>query len=165
MDLKFVIDTGTWMKMDALREDKIINQKFIETLYQCAEIKITHEIEDELKYHEVLSYDKMKTHITPVQNQLGFERALKDGYDRADASILGIKLIEEYIILTEDRPLYDYCEMYNLNVLFFADFIWLILTFGWISKNRAYKILHPLQSLKNISKFRYKHLIKKIKEY
>ncbi len=165
MKLKLVIDTGTWMKFDALLEKQVIEQKFMELLYTSCDIIITHKIEEELIFHRVKSYDHQKTIILPIARDTAYKRAITDGFDHADSSILGIDGIEEYIVVSEDRPFIRYCKMYNLQIMFLSDFIWMMLTFHWLSKNKAYKIVKPLQSLRNITKNQHKRLLQRIRNF
>ena len=142
MKAKFIIDTGTWMKFDELVEEKIISPKFIKNLSQIANIYITHEIEKELEYHGVNSYQTIKptVFVVPISNEAIFRQAIEDGYNSADSSIIGIENIENYTIISEDRPLVEYYSMFRLKIMFFADMVWSLLNSGMISKNSAYKI-------------------------
>ena len=167
MKAKFIIDTGTWMKFDELVEEKIISFKFLEYLSQIAGIYITHEIEEELEYHGVNSYQTIKTKVfvVPISNEAVFRKAIEDGYDSADSSIFGIANIENYIIISEDRPLVEYYSMFRLKIMFFADLIWLLLKNGMVSKNNVYKIIRPLQKLRNLPLKKYKRLIDNIQKF
>ena len=89
--IRLIIDTGTWMKLDKLKNQKIINNEFISGLYDLAEIIITPEIETELNYFSVQSWKKEKTFIIPVTNEQNYTRAINDGFDLADSSIFGIE--------------------------------------------------------------------------
>ena len=159
---KIILDTGTWMKLDKLMNVNIISKKFIDKLYQIVDIAITPEIEQELIAHKVISYQKNKTFIIPISNSKLYTRVRNDNFDKADASIIGINNIQEYLIISEDRPLNKYYKMYNLTIMFFADFIWVLLKEGMISKNKAYRLLKPFQEIRNIPKDKYKKLLKKI---
>ena len=167
MNVKIIFDTGTWMKLDELIEEKKISFKFINYLSQITDIYITHEIEEELEYFKVISYQKIKTKVfvLPISNEDVFKNAIEDGYDIADSSIIGIESIENYIIISEDRPLIEYYSMFKLKIMFFADLIWILLNDGMISKNNAYKIIRSLQKLRNLPKKKCKRLMDNIKKF
>ena len=167
MKTKIIIDTGTWMKFDELIEEKKISFKFIYYLSQIVNINITHEIEEELEYFKVDSYQKLKTKIfvVPILNEDVFKNTIEDGYDLADSSIIGIENIDDYIIISEDRPLIEYYSMFKLKIMFFADLIWILLNNGMISKNNAYKIIRSLQELRNLPKKKYQRLKDNIQKF
>ena len=167
MEPKIIIDTGTWIKFDELIEEEIISLEFIKNLTLVADVYITHEIEIELRYFEIKSYSsiKHKIFVVPIINKELFEKSIEDGYDIADSSIIGIQNIENYIIISEDRPLVEYYSMFKLNIMFFADFIWILLKNGMVSKNSAYKIIKPLQKLRNLPFKKYHRLIGNIQKF
>ncbi|MCF2139430.1 MAG: hypothetical protein K9W44_05180 [Candidatus Lokiarchaeota archaeon] len=167
MKTKLIIDTSTWIKFDELIEERIISIKFIDKLTQISDIYVTHEIERELDYFNVISYQKMKKEIfiVPISNKEIYQKTIEDGYDSADSSIIGVSEIKDYLIISEDRPLVEYYSLYKLKIMFFADLIWVLLNNDMISKNKAYKFIHPLQKMRNLPIKKYNCLIKKIEKY
>ena len=155
MSFKLIIDTGTWMKLGKLLHLNVINERFIDELYRLAQISITPQIERELKQHSVDSWRKNKTYIVPVMNEKEYTRAINDEFDEADASIFGIQKNNEYLILTEDRPLLNYGKMYNLDFIFFIDFLSKLLETDLISKNELYSLNKALYKLRNTNKYQY----------
>lgn len=155
MSFKLIIDTGTWMKLGKLLHLNVINERFIDELYRLAQISITPQIERELKQHSVDSWRKNKTYIVPVMNEKEYTRAINDEFDEADASIFGIQKNNEYLILTEDRPLLNYGKMYNLDFIFFIDFLSKLLETDLISKNDLYSLNKTLYKLRNTNKYQY----------
>lgn len=167
MTLKIIFDTGTWIKLDKLQQENIISNEEFSNWLSIADFYITHEIEKELQYFNIGTFQKYKNMIfvVPISNQLNYKKAIEDGYDIADSSIIGIKHIQDFYIISEDRPLIEYYSMYNLNIMFFADFIWILLNCGIINKNLAYKIIRPLQKLRNIPIKKYQRLKEKIQKF
>ena len=49
--------------------------------------------------------------------------------------------------------------------MFFADFIWILLKRQMLSKNYAYKIIKPLQKLRNLPLKKYHRLMTKIQKF
>jgi hypothetical protein len=158
---KIIIDTGTWLKLDKLIDEKNINDKFLDTLYSLAEIYITPEIERELIYFSPHSWKKSKTYIIPVINTKDFQRAIQDGFDEADSSIFGINEISNYYVISEDRPLLEYGKIYKIQILFFAEFLVELLNFDLVSKKELYRLNRQLYNLRNINK----NLFVKIKDF
>lgn len=163
MELKLVIDTGTWLKLDKLLKHKIIQEEFLTQIYDLAEVIITPQIETELIHFKTKSWKKDKTFIIPITNEKNYDRALKDGFDQADSSIFGIAEIDSYFILSEDRPLLNYGKMYRLNFLFLIEFFVILLKTDLITKNELYVLNKNLYELRNINK-KYFHRIKQIAE-
>lgn len=155
MLFKLIIDTGTWMKLEKLLNLDIINESFIDALYNLAQISITPHIERELNQLSVYSWQKNKTYIIPVTNEKEYLRAINDGFDKADASIFGVYENMVYTILTEERPLLNYGKMFNLDIVFFIDFLSKLLETDHISKNELYSMNKALYNLKNINKHKY----------
>ena len=155
MSFKLIIDTGTWMKLGKLLHLHVINEHFIDELYRFAQISITPQIERELKQHSVDSWRKNKTYIIPVTNEKAYIRAINDKFDEADASIFGIQKKNEHLILTEDRPLLNYGKMYNLDFIFFIDFLSMLMEADLISKNELYSLNKTLYTLRNINKYQH----------
>jgi len=162
-----IMDTGTWFKLDVLLENSTIQQNFVVLLSELFEIAITYQIEKELTHFNIKSYKLIRSQITllPITNQDLFQHARDDDFDEADASIAGINQIQARIIITEDRPLLAYFAMYELNVMFFADFVYFLLRQEVITKNSAYKLVAPLQRLRNISKKQSCRLKEKIERF
>ena len=155
MSFKLIIDTGTWMKLGKLLHLNVIDERFIDELYNIAQISITPQIERELKQHSVESWRKSKTYVVPVTNEKEYMRAINDEFDDADASIFGIQKKNEHLIITEDRPLLNYGKMYDLDFVFFIDFLTKLLETDLISKNELYSLNEVLYSLRNINKYQH----------
>ena len=155
-----IIDTGTWMKFDKLLKSKSLNKNFIGKLYTIGKLTITPEIEEELIYFNITSWNKNKTHILPILKQTEYLRALNDGFDKADASIFGIIHSIDYIVLSEDRPLVDYGKIYNYDFIPFIEFLVSLLEADMITKNQLFKLNKKLYELRNISKIKSKRIAK-----
>ena len=160
LDKVIIIDTGTWMKFDKLLKTKSINKNFIKNLYTIGKITITPEIEEELIYFNIASWNKSKTHILPILKQVEYLRAINDGFDKADASIFGIIHSVDYIVISEDRPLVDYGKIYKYDFLPFIEFLVSLLEANMITKNQLYKLNKKLYELRNVSKIKSKRIAK-----
>ena len=99
-----LIDTGNWLKLDKLKGEKLFNPNRI---YEWAEIQITHEVEFEIEHFKCSSWERKKTVIIPIKNQIVYNEAIELDFDVADASILsnGQKENLEYLIVSEDQAL------------------------------------------------------------
>ncbi len=139
----------------------MIDDDFIDKLYALAEITVTPEIETELIYFSPQSWKKEKTFIIPITKKETYLRAINDGFDPADSSIFGIEDLNKYNILTEDRPLLKYGQIYRLNILFFVEFLAKLLESDIITKNELYFLNKNLFQLRNIDK----KLFGKIKDF
>jgi hypothetical protein len=155
-----IIDTGTWIKLDTLLKMDKIDQKFIDSLYTFFKIIITPEIEDELVYFQLKSWNKKRTYCIPIEDKKLMEIALADGFDNADASIFGLKERNNSIILTEDRPLHPYGKMHGLNFKFFIEFLQVLFSEELIERRELYHLNKILYEIRNINKKTYK-IIKK----
>ncbi len=155
-----IIDTGTWIKFDKLLKSKSINKNFIKRLYTIGKVTITPEIEEELLYFNIASWNKNKTHILPILEQTKYLRAINDGFDKADASIFGIIHSVDYIVISEDQPLVDYGKLYKYDFIPFIEFLVSLLEADMITKNQLYKLNKKLYELRNISKIKSKRIAK-----
>ena len=165
MSFKLIIDTGTWMKLEKLLNLNIINEKHIGELYNLAQISITPQIERELNQLSIYSWQKNKTYIIPVTNEKDYFRAINDGFDKANASIFGIYEKFTYTILTEDRPLLRYGKMYNMDFIFFIDFLLRLMETDLISKNELYSMNKAIFNLRNINKNHFSRIKKFAQHY
>lgn len=160
MKESIIIDTGTWIKLDTLLRMNKIDQKFIDSLYTYFKIIITPEIEEELIFFQINSWDKKKTYCIPIEDKKLTKIALADGFDDADASIFGLKEGISSIILTEDRPLHPYGKMHGLNFKFFIEFLQILCSEELIERRELHNLNKILYEIRNINKKTYK-MIKK----
>ncbi len=153
-----LIDTGTWLKLDLLKERKLFDPA---KLYEWATIKITHEVEEELNHFKCNSWERTKTHIVPVEDLRIYKDALDSKFDAADASILSLGKRDDMdsFIISEDRPLLDYARMTGLIIGLLADFFQLCDAMDWLSHRELYHLVKALYGLKNISKKKAKHIL------
>ena len=163
--MRIIIDTGTWLKLDKLLKQKVIQKEFIQDLYNLADIIITHEIETELLHFSVISYIKERTIILPISKQKAYQRTIDDGFDAADASIFGIIDSDSYFILSENRPLISYGKMHRMNFLFFAEFLSKLLESDLISKNELYFLNKTLYELRNVPKKMFQRIRQIAEQY
>ena len=148
---KLILDTGTWLKLDRLISQKIITQSFIDILYSNYRIIITPEIEEELSYFKNTAWEKNKTYIVPIEDEMNAKRAYEDGFDAADSSIFGISNVKDMIIISEDRPLIKYSNS-SLEIYHFSEFLVELNKRNLLSKDRIYNIVKHLYSIRNIGK-------------
>ncbi len=134
MEFKLIVDTGTWFKLEKLLNLNVINSEFMRSLYRWNEIIITPQIKKELKYFSNSAWDQNKTYIIPVKYENKYNQAINDGFDKADASIFGLPDLEDSYILTEDRPLLKYGKIHQMPILFFIDYLVVLLQTDVITK-------------------------------
>ncbi len=156
--MNLLIDTGTWLKLDLLKERKLFDPA---KLYEWATIKITHEVEEELVHFQCNSWERTKTHIVPVEDQRIYNDAINANFDVADASILSLGKREDLdtFIISEDRPLLDYARMTGLIIGLLADFFQVCDAMEWLSHRELYRLVKALHSLKNITKKKVKYIL------
>ncbi len=156
--MSLLIDTGTWLKLDPLKERKLFDPAKI---YEWATIKITYEVEEELVHFQCNSWECAKTHIVPVGDQRIYKDTINTNFDAADASILSVGKSKylDYFIISEDRPLLDYAIMTGLIIGLLADFFQVCDVMDWLSHRELYRLVKALYTLKNISQKKTKHIL------
>ena len=153
-----LIDTGTWLKLDKLKGEKLFNPNRI---YEWAEIQITHEVEFEIEHFKCSSWERKKTVIIPIKNQIVYNEAIELDFDVADASILsnGQKENLEYLIVSEDRPLMDFIQMKGFIGGFLIDIFRIFTALGLMEKKELYRLAKRLYDLRNINKKKLKRIL------
>lgn len=156
MQMKLLIDTCSWIKFDFLKHLQLFTA---ENLYEWVDIRITHEILEELEYHKVNSCNKIKTTIIPISNKFIYQDALNCKLDIADASILsnGSKK-NDMIIVSEDSELLEFAHTYFLRAIELIDLFLILTENGYTSKRTLYRIAKAMGENKNISKKKKKEI-------
>ncbi len=118
--MRLFIDTGTWLKLDALDALKLFEPTF---LYEWSEISITHQVDEELHHFNNKSINRKRTSILPIKNKEIYDDAIAFGFDPADSSIIshGEPDDPNVLIISEDRPLLKYTKMYRFYIMQLID--------------------------------------------
>ncbi|MHA1888611.1 MAG: hypothetical protein ACTSX0_11325, partial [Promethearchaeota archaeon] len=115
-------------------------------------ICITPEIQEEIEYFQITSWNNRKTFVIPVQNEEIYRRVQNDGFDAADASLIANLNTESAIGITEDRPLLKYAVLNHYDILFLVDFLKRLVQLQIMKKNEFYRINKALYQVRNIKK-------------
>ena len=147
MDL--IIDTCSWFKLQALEFDHLFS---IKTLYDFADVNITHDVLSELEYYSCAIWIKERSKIIPVKDKKIYDEATSLDFDAADASVLsnGSKDTNT-LIISEDGPLLEYAQIYNFSAIQLIDFFKILVEGKKQSKNDLYKMNRYFREMKNIT--------------
>jgi hypothetical protein len=149
--MRLFIDTGTWLKLDALDALKLFVPK---SLYEWSEVFITHQVDEELRHFKNISIDRNHTSILPIKNKKVYEDALAVGFDAADSSIISHGEPDDpgTLIISEDRPLLKYTKMYRFYIMQLVDLFQVFANLGHISPNELFQLAMEMQRLRNITR-------------
>ncbi len=161
--MKLFIDTGTWLKLDALSALQIFEPN---VLYEWAEIFTTHQVDEELRHFENKSIHRALTSILPVKNKKIYEDAVAVGFDPADSSIISHGAIDDpdVIIVSEDRPLLKYTKMYHFYIMQLVDLFQVLSKQGHIRLNELYQLAREMQRLRNITRKKQNEIMAWLKQ-
>lgn len=152
--MELMIDNCTWIKLETLHNLKIFD---IMTLYEWAEIIITHAILKEIRYFKVTICQINQTIIKPVGNREIFDEAISLKLGEADASILSLGAKTEHsIIISEDGGVLEFARSHGFAILQLIDLFSLMEQQNIITKRELYKITRKLRELKNFTKKKQK---------
>ena len=162
--MRLLLDTGSWLKLDKLNQENIFNPHL---LYEWATIETTHEVVIELEHFKCSSWKKNKTVIIPIKNQEIYDEAIELKYDKADASVIsnGQKSDLEYLIVSEDRPLMDYVELYGFMGGFLIDIFRIFTSLDLLTKKELYRLAKRLHEMRNINKKKLKNILQWRNQY
>jgi hypothetical protein len=148
--MRLFIDTGTWLKLDALAALKLFEPRF---LYEWSEVFITHQVDEELHHFKNTSVNRTRTSILPIKNKKIYDDAIAVGFDAADSSIISYGEPDNpgVLIISEDRPLLKYTKMYRFYIIQLVDLFQVFTKRGWISFNELYQLAREMQRLRNIT--------------
>jgi hypothetical protein len=149
--MRLFIDTGTWLKLDALGALKLFEPRF---LYEWSEVIITHQVDEELHHFKNKSINRTRTSILPIKDKEIYDDAIAVGFDPADSSIIshGEPDNVDALIISEDRPLLKYTKMYRFSIMQLIDLFQVLAKQGRISSNELYQLAREMQRLRNITR-------------
>ncbi|NMC05815.1 MAG: hypothetical protein GYA24_11415 [Candidatus Lokiarchaeota archaeon] len=149
--MRLFIDTGTWLKLDALGMLTLFDAK---NLYEWSEVCITHQVDEELRHFESKSIDRTRTSILPIKNKKIYDDAIAVGFDSADSSIIshGEPDSPTTLLISEDRPLLKYTKMYRFSIMQLVDLFQVFTRGGHISSKELYQLAREMQRLRNITR-------------
>ena len=160
--MDILIDTFSWKKFDLLAKNKLFE---ISNLYEWSKVHITHEILTEIKHFRLKSCNLKSTIILPVKNIKIFQEAIDLDFDQADAEVLsnGTKN-ENLFIVSEDKPLLQYCQAYKFKALQLVDLFHLFTMIEQLENRDLYRIVRFLRNFKNITEKKSNHIKKWLKD-
>ncbi len=151
-----LIDTITWTKLSRLQKMEVFSSK---SLYEWAEIQITHKVQEELEYRRNNIWIKENTQILPIKRTNIFQDALNLHFDEADSSILSNGSKEpDYFIVSEDRDLLRVARSYQFTAIQLIDLFRIFTAQNLISRRDLYNLAKILRELRNITEKKHKEL-------
>ena len=149
--MKLFIDTGTWLKLDALSDLRLFEPA---SLYEWAEIFTTHQVDEELHHFNNKSINRSLTSILPIKNKDIYDEAVAVGFDPADSSIIshGETNNPDVLIISEDRPLLKYTKMYHFYMMQLIDLFQVLAKQRQVNYNELYQLAREMQRLRNITR-------------
>ncbi|HME53498.1 MAG TPA: hypothetical protein VKM55_14835 [Candidatus Lokiarchaeia archaeon] len=161
--MNLFIDTCSWFKLQALDQNKLFS---IKTLYDVADVNITHDVLSELEYYDCTIWIRERSKIVPVKDKKVFDDASSLDFDAADASILsnGSKDANT-LIISEDGPLLEYAQICNFSAIQLVDFFRILVEGKKQSKNDLYKMNRYFREQKNITRRKENEIKQWLAEY
>ena len=161
--MKLFIDTGTWLKLDALSDLKLFEPN---SLYEWGEIFTTHQVDEELRHFNNKSINRSLTSIVPIKNKNIYDETVAVGFDPADSSIIshGESDNPDVLIISEDRPLLKYTKIYRFYIMQLIDLFQVLAQQGHLSYNELYQLAREMQRLRNITRKKQEEIKNWIKQ-
>ncbi len=160
----FLPDTYTWRKFDHLYQNGW--KEIIVRTIKTHRILCTREVIDELKYRKfgivedgVLNY----VGILPALD-INYQLYDRQGFDKADASLIEYAERREAIVVTEDHPMLALGYLENLDFIQTIDFFHILWRRGTITQNQMNKLLSIFRGLRNITKKKERSIKRDLRE-